>query len=236
MDKNIKRIYGIDLGTTYSSIAYVDEYGKAVIIPNAENERVTPSVVFFDENNIVVGEVAKESSKLYPNEVVSFIREHSGDAFHLEVAAYPEFHPQAGSAEEDLKNFARKVEAGANSAITQYFFNADSYFYFIDRLEKMGVTIPVVPGIMPIINFSNLVRFSDMCGAEIPRWIRKQLEAYGDDSDSIRKFGEEVVTEMCEKLLKAGAPGLHFYTLNQVEPSLNIWKNLGISEQEKIAF
>ena len=110
------------------------------------------------------------------------------------------------------------------------------YFYFIDRLEKMGVTIPVVPGIMPIVNFSNLVRFSDMCGAEIPRWIRKQLEAYGDDSDSIRKFGEEVVTEMCEKLLKAGAPGLHFYTLNQVEPSISIWKNLGISEREKIAF
>ena len=122
------------------------------------------------------------------------------------------------------------------TAITQYFFNADSYFYFIDRLEKMGVTIPVVPGIMPIVNFSSLVRFSDMCGAEIPRWIRKQLEAYGDDTDSIRKFGEEVVTEMCEKLLKAGAPGLHFYTLNQAEPSISIWKNLGISDREKIAF
>ncbi|MCK5771776.1 methylenetetrahydrofolate reductase [NAD(P)H] [Algiphilus sp.] len=172
----------------------------------------------------------------YANELVEFIREHSGDTFNLEVAAYPEFHPQARNAEEDLKNFARKVQAGANSAITQYFFNADSYFYFIDRLEKMGVTIPVVPGIMPIVNFSNLVRFSDMCGAEIPRWIRKQLEAYGDDSDSIRKFGEEVVTEMCEKLLAAGAPGLHFYTLNQVEPSISIWKNLGISEREKIAF
>ena len=164
----------------------------------------------------------------YANELVSFIREHSGDAFHLEVAAYPEFHPQAGSAEEDLKNFARKVEAGANSAITQYFFNPDSYFYFIDRLEKLGITIPVVPGIMPIVNFANLTRFSNMCGAEIPRWIRKQLEAYGDDSDSIRKFGEEVVTGMCEKLLAAGAPGLHFYTLNQAEPSLGIWKNLGL--------
>jgi len=172
----------------------------------------------------------------YANELVEFIREHSGDTFNLEVAAYPEFHPQARNAEEDLKNFARKVQAGANSAITQYFFNADSYFYFIDRLEKMGVTIPVVPGIMPIVNFSNLVRFSDMCGAEIPRWIRKQLEAYGDDRESIRKFGEEVVTEMCEKLLAAGAPGLHFYTLNQVEPSISIWKNLGISEREKIAF
>lgn len=172
----------------------------------------------------------------YANELVSFIREHSGDTFNIEVAAYPEFHPQARTAEDDLKNFARKVEAGANSAISQYFFNADSYFYFIDRLEKMGVTIPVVPGIMPIVNFSNLTRFSDMCGAEIPRWIRKQLEAYGDDSDSIRKFGEEVVTEMCAKLLAAGAPGLHFYTLNQTEPSLSIWKNLGIGEREKIAF
>ena len=172
----------------------------------------------------------------YANELVSFIREYSGDTFNIEVAAYPEFHPQARTAEDDLKNFARKVEAGANSAITQYFFNADSYFYFIDRLEKMGVTIPVVPGIMPIVNFSNLTRFSDMCGAEIPRWIRKQLEAYGDDSDSIRKFGEEVVTEMCAKLLAAGAPGLHFYTLNQAEPSQSIWKNLGIGEREKIAF
>ena len=172
----------------------------------------------------------------YANELVSFIREYSGDTFNIEVAAYPEFHPQARTAEDDLTNFARKVEAGANSAITQYFFNADSYFYFIDRLEKMGVTIPVVPGIMPIVNFSNLTRFSDMCGAEIPRWIRKQLEAYGDDSDSIRKFGEEVVTEMCAKLLAAGAPGLHFYTLNQAEPSQSIWKNLGIGEREKIAF
>ncbi len=172
----------------------------------------------------------------YANELVSFIREYSGDTFNIEVAAYPEFHPQARTAEDDLKNFARKVEAGANSAITQYVFNAYSYCYFIDRLEKMGVTVPVVPGIMPIVNFSNLTRFSDMCGAEIPRWIRKQLEAYGDDSDSIRKFGEEVVTEMCAKLLSQGAPGLHFYTLNQAEPSLSIWKNLGIGEREKIAF
>lgn len=172
----------------------------------------------------------------YANELVEFIREHSGDHFNLEVAAYPEFHPQARNAEDDLRNFARKVEAGANSAITQYFFNPDSYFYFIDRLEQLGVTIPVVPGIMPIVNFSSMVRFSDMCGAEIPRWIRKQLEAYGDDKESILKFGEEVVTNMCEKLLQAGAPGLHFYTLNQAEPSISIWKNLGISEREKIAF
>lgn len=172
----------------------------------------------------------------YANELVEFIREYSGDTFNLEVAAYPEFHPQARNAEEDLQNFARKVKAGANSAITQYFFNADSYFYFIDRLEKMGVTIPVVPGIMPIVNFSSLVRFSDMCGAEIPRWIRKQLESYGDDSDSIRKFGEEVVTDMCQQLLEAGAPGLHFYTLNQADASLNIWNNLGLANRDKISF
>ncbi|ROT99160.1 methylenetetrahydrofolate reductase [NAD(P)H] [Marinobacter sp. R17] len=172
----------------------------------------------------------------YANELVSFIREHSGDTFNIEVAAYPEFHPQARSAEEDLKNFARKVDAGANSAITQYFFNADSYFYFIDRLEKMGITIPVVPGIMPIVNYTNLARFSEMCGAEIPRWIRKQLEAYGDDSESIRQFGEEIVTRMCEKLLDAGAPGLHFYTLNQANASVSIWHNLGLAQRDKIAF
>ena len=172
----------------------------------------------------------------YANELVEFIREHSGDTFNIDVAAYPEFHPQAASAEDDLINFKRKVDAGANSAITQYFFNADSYFYFIDRCEKLGVDIPVVPGIMPITNASNLFRFSDMCGAEIPRWIRKQLEAYGDDSASIIKFGEEVVTAMCEQLVKAGVPGLHFYTMNQADPSLKIWDNLGLSEQEKITF
>lgn len=172
----------------------------------------------------------------YANDLVSFIREHSGDRFNIEVAAYPEFHPQARNAEDDLKNFARKVDAGANSAITQYFFNIDSYFYFIDRLEKMNVTIPVVPGIMPIVNYANLVRFSEMCGAEIPRWIRKQLEAYGDDSESIRRFGEDMLTEMCSKLLDAGAPGLHFYTLNQAEPSFNIWNNLKLGDRDKIAF
>jgi methylenetetrahydrofolate reductase (NADH) len=172
----------------------------------------------------------------YANELVEFIREHSGDHFNIEVAAYPEFHPQAASAEADLNNFKKKIDAGANSAITQYFFNADAYFYFIDRIEGMGIDTPIVPGIMPITNFSNLVRFSDMCGAEIPRWIKKQLEAYGDDLVSIKKFGEEVVTKMCEELLQAGAPGLHFYSMNQAEPSLKIWDNLGLSDNEKIHF
>lgn len=172
----------------------------------------------------------------YANDLVTFIREQTGDHFAIEVAAYPEFHPQARDAEEDLKNFVRKVKAGANSAITQYFFNADSYFYFIDRLEAMGVTVPVVPGIMPITNFANLVRFSDMCGAEIPRWMRKQLEAYGDDAASIQAFGTQVLSEMCQKLLDAGAPGLHFYTLNQADPSLAICDNLKLNGNERVAF
>lgn len=167
------------------------------------------------------------SSELrYANDLVEFIREETGDHFTLEVAAYPEMHPQASNFEKDLQNFVRKVKAGADSAITQYFFNADSYFHFVDRVRAMGVDIPIIPGIMPITNYSKLARFSDGCGAEIPRWIRKQLEAYGDDSDSIVKFGEEVVTDMCRRLLDGGAPGLHFYTMNQSEASLAVWKNL----------
>ncbi|MCO7567981.1 methylenetetrahydrofolate reductase [NAD(P)H] [Pseudomonas sp. S 311-6] len=162
----------------------------------------------------------------YASDLVEFIRQESGDHFHLEVAAYPEMHPQARNFEDDLANFVHKVKAGADSAITQYFFNADSYFYFVERVRKLGVDIPVVPGIMPITNYSKLARFSDACGAEIPRWIRKQLEAYGDDTRSIQAFGEEVITRMCEQLLQGGAPGLHFYTLNQAEPSLAIWNNL----------
>ncbi|MBU3057410.1 methylenetetrahydrofolate reductase [NAD(P)H] [Pseudomonas indica] len=162
----------------------------------------------------------------YANELVEFIRAETGEHFHIEVAAYPEVHPQARNFESDLANFVRKAKAGASSAITQYFFNADSYFYFVERVRKMGVDIPVVPGIMPITNYSKLARFSDACGAEIPRWVRKQLEAYGDDIDSIQAFGEQVITEMCERLLQGGAPGLHFYTLNQAEPSLAIWNNL----------
>ena len=162
----------------------------------------------------------------YANELVEFIRQETDDQFHIEIAAYPEMHPQARNFEDDLANFVRKANAGADSAITQYFFNAESYFYFVERVQKLGVKIPVVPGIMPITNYSKLARFSDACGAEIPRWIRKQLEAYGDDAKSIQAFGEEVITQMCEQLLQGGAPGLHFYTLNQAEPSLAIWNNL----------
>lgn len=162
----------------------------------------------------------------YANDLVEFIRRETGDHFHIEVAAYPEMHPQARNFEDDIANFVRKARAGADSAITQYFFNADSYFYFVDRVRSLGVDIPIVPGIMPITNYSKLARFSDACGAEIPRWVRKQLEAYGDDIDSIQAFGEQVITQMCEQLLAGGAPGLHFYTLNQAEPSLAIWHNL----------
>ena len=162
----------------------------------------------------------------YANDLVSFIREETGDHFHIEIAAYPEMHPQARNFEDDIANFVRKAKAGADSAITQYFFNADCYFYFVERVQKLGVNIPIVPGIMPITNYSKLARFSDACGAEIPRWVRKQLEAYGDDSDSIQGFGEQVISEMCERLLQGGAPGLHFYSMNQAGPSLAIWNNL----------
>ncbi|HFD80293.1 MAG TPA: methylenetetrahydrofolate reductase [NAD(P)H] [Gammaproteobacteria bacterium] len=162
----------------------------------------------------------------YANELVEFIRAETGDHFHIEVAAYPEFHPQAPNAEVDLLNFKRKVEAGADSAITQYFYNPYAYYHFIERCEQLGIDLPIVPGIMPITNYTQLARFSDMCGAEIPRWIRKRLEAYGDDRASIRAFGEEIVAEMCQALLDAGAPGLHFYTMNQAAPVLAVWNRL----------
>jgi len=164
----------------------------------------------------------------YANELVSFIRAQTGDHFHIEVAAYPEFHPQVKSPRDDLLNFKRKIEAGANSAITQYFYNADGYFRFVEACRKLGITVPIVPGIMPIVKFAQLARFSDACGAEIPRWMRKQLESYGDDSDAVQAFGLEVVAQLCERLLKGGAPGLHFYTLNQAAPSLAIWHRLGL--------
>ncbi len=164
----------------------------------------------------------------YANELVAFIRAETGRHFHIEVAAYPEFHPQAPNARRDLENFKRKVDAGADSAITQYFFNPDAYYSFVDSCEKLGLNIPIVPGIMPITNYLQLARFSDACGAEIPRWIRKRLEAYGEDMESIRAFGHEVVTEMCRKLLEAGAPGLHFYSMNQAGPTTAIWNSIGI--------
>ncbi len=163
----------------------------------------------------------------YANELVSFIRAQSGEHFHIEVAAYPEFHPQANSAREDMLNYKRKINAGANSAITQYFYNADAYFRFVDETRKLGVTAPIVPGIMPIVRYSQLARFSDTCGAEIPRWMRKTMEGYGDDVESVQAFGRDAVTQLCEKLIAGGAPALHFYTLNQANASIDILNRLG---------
>ncbi len=165
----------------------------------------------------------------HANELVAFIRAETGSHFHIEVAAYPELHPQALSVEQDILNFRRKVEAGANSAITQYFYNCDAYFSFIDSCEKLDIDLPIVPGIMPITNYKQLARFSDTCGAEIPRWIRKRLESFGDDLASIRAFGLDVVADMCQRLLEQGAPGLHFYTMNRAGPTLAIWDRLGLS-------
>jgi methylenetetrahydrofolate reductase (NADPH) len=164
----------------------------------------------------------------YASELVAFIRSETGDWFHVDVAAYPEVHPQARSAIDDLSAFKRKIDAGANSAITQYFFNPDAYWHFVDAALDAGIDVPIVPGIMPIGSFTRLARFSDACGAEIPRWIRRRLESYGDDVASIRAFGLDVVTDLCERLLARGAPGLHFYTLNQASLTSTIWQRLGI--------
>ena len=162
----------------------------------------------------------------YASELVEFIRAETGDWFHIEVAAYPEVHPQARSPQDDLQNFARKIRAGANSAITQYFYNADAYFQFMDETRKIGLDVPVIAGIMPITNCTQLMRFSDMCGAEIPRWVRLKLASYGDDTASIKAFGLDVVTQLCQRLLAGGAPGLHFYSMNQAQATTALWQRL----------
>ncbi len=167
----------------------------------------------------------------YASELVELIRDFSQDCFHIEVAAYPEFHPQAKNALNDILNFKKKVEAGANSAITQYFFNPEAYFYFQDYCAEFDISIPIVPGIMPIGQFSRLLRFSELCGAEIPKWIRRRCEAYGDDQESIQKFGLEVVYNLCQRLIAGGAPGLHFYTLNHAAASLELIKMLNLSDR-----
>ena len=167
----------------------------------------------------------------YASELVRFIRETHGDAFEIEVAAYPEMHPQAPNPGVDFEHFRRKVEAGADGALTQLFYNADSYFDFMDRCGRVGITIPIVPGIMPITGFANTVRFCGSCGADLPRWVRLRLEQLQEDKTALQDFGVEVVTRLCETLLKNGAPGLHFYTINQAEPTLRLWRNLGLSER-----
>ncbi|HLX01673.1 MAG TPA: methylenetetrahydrofolate reductase [NAD(P)H] [Trinickia sp.] len=164
----------------------------------------------------------------YASELVSFIRAEHGDWFWIEVAGYPEYHPQSRSPKHDLENFARKVKAGANSAITQYFFNADAYFRFVDDAKKLGVDVPIVPGIMPITNFSQLMRFSEMCGAEVPRWVARRLESFGDDREAIRAFGLDVVTGLCRRLVDQGVPGIHFYTLNAATATKAICERLGV--------
>jgi len=162
----------------------------------------------------------------YAAELVRFIRQHSGDHFHVEVAAYPEMHPQAEDVQTDLRHFKAKIDAGANGAITQYFFNADAYFCFVEDVRRMGVTVPIVPGIMPISNYAQLKRFSDACGAEIPRWIAKRMQAYYDDADAIRAMGAEVVAQLCRRLLEGGAPALHFYTLNRAKATRAVLEQL----------
>ena len=167
----------------------------------------------------------------HADELVQFIRSETGSHFHIEVAAYPEMHPQAKTMTDDVQRFANKMKAGADSAITQYFFNSDAYFKFVDEAAKLGVDQPIVPGIMPITNSTQLMRFSDACGAEIPRWIRLRLQSFGDDTASIKAFGLEVVTDLCDQLMVAGSPGLHFYSLNQAEPVLSIVKDLGLASR-----
>ncbi|MFI9655035.1 methylenetetrahydrofolate reductase [NAD(P)H] [Guyparkeria sp. GHLCS8-2] len=166
----------------------------------------------------------------YANELVAFIREHSGDWFHVEVAAYPEIHPQAPNAEADLANFKRKVEAGADAAITQYFYSIEAYRRFLDDCERLNIDVPIVPGVMPITNYQQLARFSDMCGADIPRWLRKRLEGFGDDLEGLRAFGHDVVTELCRQLVDAGAPGIHFYAMNRSRPVIRLCRDAGLVE------
>jgi methylenetetrahydrofolate reductase (NADPH) len=173
--------------------------------------------------------MAEPGELRYANELVEFIRKETGDWFRIEIAAYPEYHPQARNPGEDLANFKRKADAGADAAITQFFYNADAYEHFVANARKAGVSIPIIPGIMPIASFSKLSRFADNCGAEIPRWMRKQFEGYGDDAASIRAYGLDVVTELCERLIKGGAPGLHFYTLNQASLTTDIVRRLGLN-------
>lgn len=170
----------------------------------------------------------------YAYDLVKLIRQETGDDFEIEVAAYPEIHPQAKNAEADVLNLKRKFQAGANGAITQYFFNPDSYFYFLDECAKHQINMPITPGIMPITQFTRLVRFSNVCGAEIPRWLYKRLESYGDDTDSIQSFGLEVIHHLCERLIQGGAPGLHFYTLNRAEASISLVRSLGLEQVTNI--
>jgi len=242
--------YGAGGSTQDSTINTVITTQKESGIPTASHlscvgsseEQIRDILVMYKENGInrlvtLRGDLPSGMRDIgdfqYANELIAFIRKETGDHFQIEAAAYPEMHPQAPNYQKDIENFARKMDAGADRAITQYFYNPDSYFHFVDSVNKVGVDKPIVPGIMPITNFVQLARFSDGTGAEIPRWLRKRLEGYGDDVDSIQKLGNEFVTDMCEKLIAGGAPGLHFYSMNRVAPSKAIWNNLGLSEHSR---
>ena len=238
--------YGAGGSTQDSTTNTVISTQKGSGIPTASHlscvgssaEQIRDILALYKENNInrlvaLRGDLPSGMRDIgdfqYANDLIAFIREETGDYFQIEAAAYPEMHPQAPNYQTDIENYVRKMNAGADRSITQYFYNADAYFHFVDSASKAGSDKPIVPGIMPITNFVQLARFSDGTGAEIPRWLRKQLESYGDDLDSIQKLGNEFVTQMCEKLIAGGAPGLHFYSMNRVEPSKAIWNNLSLS-------
>ncbi|MFT5132231.1 MAG: methylenetetrahydrofolate reductase (NADPH) [Gammaproteobacteria bacterium] len=224
---NIKEKTGIDAAPHLSCVGSAIEELEEVL---AQYKDSGFKHIVALRGDLPSGSVATGSMR-YANELVEFIRKKTGDYFRIDVACYPEFHPQAKTATDDLNNFKRKVEAGADSAITQYFYNADAYFRFMDSCKALDIDIPIVPGIMPITNCTQLVRFSEACGAEIPRWILQRLRDFGDDRKAILEFGIEVTTSLCEKLLANDAPGLHFYTMNQSVASEAIWKNLGLDKK-----
>ncbi|MFT7128854.1 MAG: methylenetetrahydrofolate reductase (NADPH) [Gammaproteobacteria bacterium] len=246
------------LGPDFFSVTYGaggstrDNTKDIVLAMNAEDISTAPHLSFGSDENESILELLSEYKDagidrivalrgdmpsgmgaqrlVFANELVEFIRRETGNYFHLEVAAYPEIHPDADNYAKDVDFLKKKFDAGADSAITQYFYNPDAYLYFVDQCRKAGIDKPIYPGIMPITNYQNLARFSKNCGAEIPRWVAKKLESFGDDKESIHSFGIDVVTKLCETLLAEGAPGFHFYTMNQIEPNKTIWENLNLSE------
>lgn len=226
---------------TYETVLKLKQNLQSEIVPhltcvNASKEETRKILQRYQEQGIrrivaLRGDLPADTTQHcgdfhYANSLVEFIRAETGDHFTIEVAAYPEFHPEAASPQADLDNFKNKVEAGANNAITQYFLNPDAYFYFVDNCKKLGLTLPIIPGILPIADYAQLVRFSNYCGADIPRWLSKRLASLAHDPQAVFAFGCDVITELCQKLLAAGAPGLHFYTLNKAEPTMAIVKNL----------
>lgn len=219
---DIQRLTGVDTAPHLSCIGSTRESIREIILNYRQHgiRRIVALRGDLPSGMVEAGEFR------YANELVEFIRQETGSYFNIEVAAYPEVHPQASHAEADLNNFKRKVEAGADGALTQYFYNADAYFRFVDACEKKGLDIPIVPGIMPISNFFQISRFSEGCGAEIPRWMRKRFEYFADDTKSVQSFALDVVTELCQRLLDADVPGLHFYTMNKSQLVLKIWQNL----------